>query len=258
MKKTFLLTTLTLATFFSHAQQQYKVTYQQLKEYQGLYAYVNNSTLKIAASPKDTVLYAIINESKYSLTPVEKDLFLDMTKNKVQFFRNKNKEIAGYYAGNDTFSLLRKKVRFPKAMWYPRLNSSANFKYRYKEPTNDKDGLKTGTLDQSGLDKTLLTEMMQKIIAGEYPNVHSVLIIKDGKLVFEEYFYEQNKNKLHELRSATKSFVSALTGIAIEQGFIKSKNETVLSYFPEYIFQHNSAAKRSITIENLFNEPNRA
>lgn len=251
MKKTFLLTTLTLATFFSHAQQQYKVTYQQLKEYQGLYAYVNNSTLKIAASPKDTVLYAIINESKYSLTPVEKDLFLDMTKNKVQFFRDKNKEIAGYYAGNDTFSLLRKKVRFPKAMWYPRLNSSANFKYRYKEPTNDKDGLKTGTLDQSGLDKKLLTEMMQKIIAGEYPNVHSVLIIKDGKLVFEEYFYEQNKNKLHELRSATKSFVSALTGIAIEQGFIKSKNETVLSYFPEYIFQHNSAAKRSITIENL-------
>lgn len=93
--------------------------------------------------------------------------------------------------------------------------------------------------------------MMQKIVEGKYPNVHSILIIKDGKLVFEEYFYEHNKNKLHELRSATKSFISALTGIAIDKGFIKSKNEIVLSYFPEYTFENNSDAKKKITIENL-------
>lgn len=93
--------------------------------------------------------------------------------------------------------------------------------------------------------------MMQKIVDGKYPNVHSILIVKDGKLVFEEYFYEHHKNKPHELRSATKSFISALTGIAIDKGFIKSKNESVLSYFPEYTIENNSDAKKKITIENL-------
>ena len=77
------------------------------------------------------------------------------------------------------------------------------------------------------------------------------MIVKDGKLVFEEYFYEHDKNKLHELRSATKSFISALTGIAIEQGYIHSKDEKVLPYFSEYTFKNNTDAKKQITIENL-------
>ena len=125
------------------------------------------------------------------------------------------------------------------------------FNYKYDKPKDLKDGLQIGNVEKSGLDTALLAEMMRKIVDGTYPNVHSVLIIKDGKLVFEEYFYEYNKDSLQELRSASKSFVSALTGIAIEKGFIKSKNETVLSYFPEYTLTNNSAAKKLITIENL-------
>ena len=222
-----------------------------MKEYQGLYEYVNNTTLKIAASPIDTTLLCIINESRYPFTTIGKDLFLNPTKDSVLFFRNKLNKVAGYIAGKDTFNLLPKKVKFDKEMWYPRLTNSKDYKYSYQQPTNDKDGLNTGNLDNSGLDKLLLNEMMEKIVDGKYPNVHSILIIKDGKLVFEEYFYEHNKNKLHELRSATKSFISALTGIAIDKGFIKSKTETVLSYFPEYTIENNSDAKQKITIENL-------
>jgi len=92
---------------------------------------------------------------------------------------------------------------------------------------------------------------MAKIIDGTYPNVHSVLIIKDDKLVLEEYFYEYNKDSLHELRSATKSFFSALTGIAIDKKIIKSTNEKVLSFFPEYNFENITELKKQITIENL-------
>jgi len=100
----------------------------------------------------------------------------------------------------------------------------------------------------------LLSEMMHKIVDGTYPNVHSVLIIKDSKLIFEEYFYEYTQDSLHELRSATKSFVSALIGIAIEEGFVKSKDEAVLSYFPEYSFNNSSEGKKRITIENLLTQ----
>ena len=250
MKKKYVLLLFLLSAYCGYSQQKFKITYEQLKEYEGIYEYQNNTTLQIAASPKDTILYAIINESKYALKPSEKDIFLNMSKEKVTFLRNSASAITGYTSQEKTFNLISKKVIFPKEMWYPRLNSK-DFKYSYQPPKKDLDGLLTGTLDNTGLDKALLNEMMQKIVDGTYANVHSVLIIKDGKLVFEEYFYEYNKTKLHEMRSATKSIISALTGIAIDKGFIKSKTETVLSYFPEYTFKNLTDDKRQITIENL-------
>lgn len=251
MKKSYLLLLFLLPVFYGHSQQKFKITYEQLKQYEGIYEYENKTTLQIAASPKDTILYAIINESKYALKPADKDVFLNMSKEKVTFLRNSSAAITGYSSDGKTFNLINKKVSFPKEMWYPRLNVSKDYQYTYQQPKKDIDGLITANLDNSGLDKALLNEMMTKIVNGSYPNVHSVLIIKDGKLVFEEYFYEYNKTKLHELRSATKSFVSALTGIAIDKGFIKSKDETVLSYFPEYIFKNLTEDKKQITIKNL-------
>ena len=253
-----LLLGLTMQTFAQEGNttlpknsQKLTLTYSQLKEYEGLFEYINNGTLKIAASPKDTILFALINESKYTLTPFDKDVFMTMSKDKVLFFRNSKHKIAGYYTGNDTLKLLDRKIKFPQKMWYPRLSKNQKEKYSYQQPKQINDGLNTGNIDKTVLDKNLLKEMMEKIIDGKYPNVHSILIIKDGNLVFEEYFYEHDKNKLHELRSATKSFVSALTGIAIDKGFIKSKNEKVLSYFPEYLIENNSDNKQNITIENL-------
>lgn len=230
---------------------KYILSYHQLKEYEGVYEYKNNSTIKIAASPIDTTLICIINESRYPFSTLSKDIFLNATKDSVVFFRDKDKKVAGCIAGKDTFKKLPQKIKFPKSMWYARLNVPKDYTYTYKQPINVNDGLTVGNLEGTGLDKKLLAEMAEKIVGGTYPNVHSILIVKDGKLVFEEYFYEHHKNKLHELRSATKSFISALTGIAIEKGYIKSVNEKVLPYFPEYTFKNLTDNKSKITIQNL-------
>lgn len=250
MRKIYLLFFLPFLFQLSTAQQ-YSVPYGQLKAFEGVYEYTNQTTLKIAASPRDTLLYAIIDESRYKLTPTGKDLFRDMTSNQVQFFRNGANGIAGYVLNKDTFRLLHTRVSFPKEMWYPRIGSGENFTYAYQQPKQEMDGLETGGLEHTGLDKDLLAQMMQNIVAGVYENVHSVLIIKAGKLVFEEYFFEYNKDSLHQLRSATKSFVSGLVGIALEKGFIKSTKEQVVSYFPEYVLHNGPQAKSSITLEHL-------
>ncbi len=230
---------------------KYSPSFNQLKEYQGVYEYLNHGTLKVAVSPRDTSIMVIINESRYKLTPVAKDMFLDMTKDSIEIVRNKQSKIVGYRTKKGNFKLLDSKLTFPNEMWYPKLNVPKNYKYIYQQPKNDKDVLEVGSIDNTGLDTALLNEMVNKIVDGTYPDVHSILILKDGKLVFEEYFYEHHKNKLHELRSATKSFVSALTGIAIEKGYIKSKDEKVLPYFSEYTFKNNLEEKKKITIENL-------
>jgi len=241
-----------LTTGFAFAQRSYKISYQQLKEYEGVYQYGKEDKLTIAASPVDTCLVAIIKLSVYPLKSADKDVFTDVGKNKITFLRNSSSQIIGYAKGNDTNRLIARSVKFSPKMWYPKMGADVKtYQYKYTTPGKFKDGLQPGDATAVGLDTALLDKMMNKIVRGQYPNVHSVLIIKGGKLVFEEYFYEYTKDSLQEMRSATKSIVSALTGIAIHQGFIKSKNERVVSYFPEYNLANNTDIKKTITVENM-------
>lgn len=236
------------------AQESYKISYAELKKYQGHYEYIGNSTLQMAASPKDLKLYAIIDDARYALTPAREDVFLNPGKQEVSFIRDASKNIVGYKVKDDNpnhiYKLLRKNVSFSESMWYPRKDGA---KYNYKSPKQLRDGLQTGNLQETELDPMALTQMVDKIADGTLPNVHSVLIIKNNKLVFEEYFYEYDVNTLHQIRSATKSFVSALIGIAIGKGIIKSKDEPVVSFFPEYQLSNLTEDKKKITIGNMLN-----
>jgi len=251
MKRSVLFSIFLLIFFFSFSQQQNKISYKRLKEYEGVYDYAGHLKVSFAASPKDTVLVAIINQSEYVLKNESPDVF--STKyDTIRFLRNSHNVPSAYISKGDTFKLISKDVFFPETMWYPRLKGKDS--YEYKIPENLHDGLTVGNINNTILDTALLREMMQKIISGIYPNVHSVLIIKDGKLVFEQYFYQYTKDSVQEMRSATKSFFSALTGIAIDKGFIKSKNETVLSYFPEYTLNNMTDEKKRITVENLLTQ----
>ena len=67
----------------------------------------------------------------------------------------------------------------------------------------------------------------------ECPYLHSLLIIRNGYLVLEEYFDGFDAETVNSLQSVTKSFTSAVMGIAIEQGKIKGVDEKVLDFFPD-------------------------
>jgi CubicO group peptidase (beta-lactamase class C family) len=112
-------------------------------------------------------------------------------------------------------------------------------------------GWRYSTPQEHGMSNDTLNEMMDTIEENDYP-IYSVLVIKDGYAVFEEYpqeYYPASYLKL--LHSVTKSFTSTLIGIAIEQDFISGVNETVLSFFPEYDIENPSSRKDSMTIEDL-------
>lgn len=249
LKLTLLLSCISLIIV---GQTKYRVSLKELQAYEGRYEYSNHGTLQIAASPVDTLLYAIIDQSRYPLRPFDKDVFKNNSGDLVKFLRDSADHIVGYTANKQTFKLISKAVVFSKEMWYPKLSAIGKpYHYTYQQPTKLKDGLLTENINQSGLDTSLLADMMNKIVAGKYPGVHSILILKDGKLVFEEYFYEYTIDSLHELRSASKSFVSALTGLALQKGYIRSKDEAVLSYFSDYNPLNDSPLKHKITVEHL-------
>jgi CubicO group peptidase (beta-lactamase class C family) len=136
---------------------------------------------------------------------------------------------------------------------------------QYKVPLQTDDGWETASLFSVGMDERPLLEMLQKLNNTSDHRIHSILIIKDGKLVFEEYFPGEKFNlarptgetgfdmyDTHDLCSVTKSFTSALIGIAIDKGFIQSVDQKVFDFFPEYSDLLTSAPeKNSLTLEHL-------
>jgi len=102
-----------------------------------------------------------------------------------------------------------------------------------RAPAQLDDGWKVAPPTQFAANVALLDSMILRTKVGEYVNIHSVLVIKDGVLALEEYFHGNDRNTLHEIRSATKSIGSMLTGIAIDRGFIASENEPIHKFFED-------------------------
>ena len=90
------------------------------------------------------------------------------------------------------------------------------------------------TPDKQGLDSKRLAELVDLIRAGErFPRLHCLLIIRHGYLVVEEYFDNWPAAGLHTLQSVSKSFTSALVGMAIAKGEFKGVDERILDFFPD-------------------------
>ena len=138
--------------------------------------------------------------------------------------------------------------------------------YTYRPPQQINDGFDVGTLDEVGLNSALIAKAVDRINDGRFGEIHSMLIFKDNRLVFEEYFpghdyqwdgpnfhgawVNWDRDTEHNIASVGKSITSACVGIAIEEGFVESVEQPIFAYLPEY--QHlKTGGKDQITIEHL-------
>lgn len=87
--------------------------------------------------------------------------------------------------------------------------------------------------------------------AQQLPRLQSLLVSRDGGLVLEEYYNSTDPRRPANMKSASKSVISALVGIAIDEGYIDSVSVPVADYFPEHINGDDNKAKAAITIEDL-------
>lgn len=76
---------------------------------------------------------------------------------------------------------------------------------------------------------------LHRTILHVYPNVYSLIIIKNKDIVFERYYRNASREDVRDVMSVSKSILSALMGIAIQQGLIKDVEERVLDFFPGYL-----------------------
>ncbi len=229
-----------------------KTTLTKLIEYEGKYEYSGNSTINLIASKLDTTLYAVVDNEKYPLTYISDNIFTNRIDQLIVFQRDKSENIVSYKIDEEVFKFLTKD--FKRLEMLPRKDLFQHSeKYTYQQPEKMNDGLDVGNLNDVFVDSEPLVEMVRKTIDGKYQNIHSILIYKNNKLVLEEYFYDHSKDVPHQLRSATKSIIGGILGIAKDRGFIESENDKLLPYFesryPE--IENLDSRKKSLTIENF-------
>jgi len=83
------------------------------------------------------------------------------------------------------------------------------------------------------------------------PRLYSLLVSWHGELLLERYYNGARATRPANIKSAAKSVISALVGIAIERGALESVRQPIAGFFPDHLQGDSPAAKRAITIEDL-------
>ena len=111
------------------------------------------------------------------------------------------------------------------------------------------EGWRTSTPEEQGFDSGKLAEMLQALHT-TVPGLHSLLIIRNGDVVLDAYFYPYDNGLPHKLASVTKSFMTTLIGIAADQGKLQL-DQPMISFFPDRTIANLDARKERITVRHL-------
>ncbi|MBI9107939.1 MAG: serine hydrolase [Spirochaetales bacterium] len=110
--------------------------------------------------------------------------------------------------------------------------------------------IKMGTVSEVNGDAESINDLIEKFKNGYFGKQNSLLIMKDGKLVVEQYFRGWSREENQSMYSVSKSFTSLLLGDALAKGFIDSVNDPISKYLPEYT-SILAGEKEKITIKDL-------
>jgi CubicO group peptidase (beta-lactamase class C family) len=240
---------LTVILFGGGATAQ-TVSPPHLSDYVGTYTDSPGHTLEIVAGDE---LFAVQDDAKYRLHSTGVDEFSTVYGAKIPFRRDANGKVTGYeedgkfhHRVSDTVTPQSAALAHPRPQGQ---NSPSD--YRYHPPADLHDGIAVGDIAQSDLGTATADAIVHSVLDGTYKDVHGALLYQHGKLVLEEYFYGYSVNRTHQLRSATKSVVSVLAGIAIDRGALSGDGEDVLPHMGYASYANPDPRKAKITLGNL-------
>lgn len=118
------------------------------------------------------------------------------------------------------------------------------------EPYWPTGGWRITTPENVGMNSSRLEEMVQYVNHAGI-GADSVMVIRDGYVVLDAYFPPFDEGELHIVYSCTKSVVSTLIGIAVEEGHIGSLDQRLLEFFPDRAVANMSQWKEEITLRDL-------
>jgi CubicO group peptidase (beta-lactamase class C family) len=142
-----------------------------------------------------------------------------------------------------------------RADFYPRGRPTAS--YTYASPPERDDGWQVAPVEAAGIDREIISRYAralanQTIDSVSVPAIHGVLIARRGKLVFEEYFHGENRDKPHDTRSASKVVATTILGAAMQGGYRVSPETRVYeTMIGPAAAASLSPEKRALNIDHL-------
>ena len=139
--------------------------------------------------------------------------------------------------------------------FYPRGRPTGT--YTYAPPLSFDDGWQTASPEDVGISRDGIQKFIQMIIdtpidSVSAPEIHGVLIARHGKLVLEEYFHGEHRDKPHDTRSAAKSLTATLIGAAIKSGVPVDVSSPVYQVMNGGAFPPDlEPRKKALTLEHL-------
>jgi len=114
-------------------------------------------------------------------------------------------------------------------------------------PVATEDGWSIATPDEVGVDPAALCQWSERRLATPRDNIHALLVVRHGKVVFEQYFtgdderwgrplgqVTYDRTMLHDLRSVSKTVTALLVGIALAQQQLASLDQPLFDFLPAY------------------------
>jgi CubicO group peptidase (beta-lactamase class C family) len=133
-------------------------------------------------------------------------------------------------------------------------------------PVETGDGWEIASLAEVGIDAQPIIDAVNQIRRGAYNEIHGLVIVKEGRLVLEEYGSGQmfeydppdnlgptinfDRDEPHIVHSVSKSYMSTLVGIAVQEGYITSEDTSLLAFFPEHA-DPNQPGKADILLTHV-------
>ncbi len=139
--------------------------------------------------------------------------------------------------------------------FYPRVPSERQ-RWIYSEPIANKDGWSVSTLKEEHIDQKPLAKLMGRILQTDPSNtslrIQSLLIARHGHLIMEEYFYGFTQDRVHDMRSAGKTFAPVLVGLARQEGAKLGPSTPIYPLFStDGPFENPDERKKSVSMRDI-------
>lgn len=112
------------------------------------------------------------------------------------------------------------------------------------------DILQNKIKETNGMNQQQTTELEQTICR-DYGNITGIIVQKNGETEYEGYFSGYTAQRAVHVFSVTKSVVNALIGIAVDHGYLKSVDQKVLEFFPDYTVKQGEKTIQRVTIRDM-------
>jgi CubicO group peptidase (beta-lactamase class C family) len=109
----------------------------------------------------------------------------------------------------------------------------------------------TWEISNDAFNKEIIRALNKKIAQEDFKQISSIVVIKEGALLLEQYFNDNTRESLHDPRSVGKSFASSALGIAIDEGHIANEDAKLGEFYTLHNFDNYSARKANVSLKQL-------